>query len=114
MIKAYKNLAIATTLALVTGCTGTPVKLGSDVSGPIPTGTERNITAEACGFQLLLFIPIKINNRMERAYSQLEMKAGGDFITDVKVKEEWVYGFVGTEYCTTLNARAIRPQPKQS
>lgn len=107
MIRIYKNLAISAVLVLAAGCAGAPVKLGSHVSGPIPTGTERNISSEACGFQLLLFIPININDRMERAYSDLEVKAGGDFITDVKVKERWIYGFVGTGYCTALQARAI-------
>jgi len=108
MIKAYRHLAIAAAVALITGCAGTPVSLGTRVSGPVPTGPERSITAEACGFQLLLFIPISINGRMERAYRQIEAQAAGDFITDVKVQEQWTYGLVGTLYCTTLQARAIR------
>jgi len=73
----------------------------------VPTGESRTITAEACGFQLLLFIPIAINGRLESAYGMLEAKAGGDFITDVEVQERWTYGFVGTSYCTELRAKAI-------
>jgi hypothetical protein len=45
-----------------------------------------------------------INGRQARAYQYLLMNAGGDYITDVKVKESWVYGFVGTAYCTELEA----------
>jgi hypothetical protein len=57
--------------------------------------------------QLLLFIPIRVNNRMLRAYSALEAQAGGDFITDVQIQERWTYLFVGTNYCTALRAKAI-------
>jgi hypothetical protein len=98
------------TAALLAACAGTPVSLGTRAAGPIPTGEARTITAEACGFQLLLFIPISINSRAERAYQALEAEAGGDFITNVQVKERWTYGFVGTQYCTVLQAKAVRPK----
>lgn len=109
MTKLTLRIALAAaTLTLLAGCAGKPVMLGSPVSGKVPTGESRSISAEACGFQLLLFIPIAINGRLESAYSQLEAKAGGDFITDVEVQERWSYGFVGTSYCTELRAKAIR------
>lgn len=101
-------VAVAAIAALLAGCAGTPVALGSRVSGSVPTGESRVITAEACGFQLFLLIPIAVNGRMASAYSQLEAKAGGDFITDVEVQEKWTYGFVGTSYCTELRAKAIK------
>jgi hypothetical protein len=108
MKKLTLRLALAaTTLALLAGCAGRPVMLGTPVTGKVPTGETRTITAEACGFQLLLFIPIAINGRLESAYGMLEAKAGGDFITDVEVQERWTYGFVGTSYCTELRAKAI-------
>ena len=84
-----------------------PVALGTRVTGQVPTGTNRVINAEACGFQLLLAFPILINSRMARAYRALEAQAGGDFITDVKVEEYWIWGFVGTSYCTKLQATAV-------
>lgn len=101
-------LLAATSLVLLAGCAGTPVQLGSRVAGAVPTGDTRTISAEACGFQLFLLIPIAVNGRLEAAYSTLEAKAGGDFITDVEVQERWTYGFVGTSYCTELRAKAIR------
>lgn len=108
MNKLTLRIALAaTTLALLAGCAGKPVMLGSPVAGKVPTGESRSISAEACGFQLFLFIPIGINGRLESAYSMLEAKAGGDFITDVEVQERWSYGFVGTSYCTELRAKAI-------
>lgn len=109
MIKACKILGLLGAALIVAGCAGTPVALGTRGAGPSPTGASRTISAESCGFQLLLFIPIAINGRLERAYRDLEGRAAGDFITDVEVQESWSYGFVGTSYCTTLRAKAVRP-----
>ena len=109
MKKLTQRITVATiTLILMAGCAGKPVQLGSPVAGAAPTGESRTISAEACGFQLFLFIPIGVNGRLAAAYSELEAKAGGDFITDVEVQERWTYGFVGTSYCTELRAKAIR------
>ena len=92
---------------LASGCSGVPVDLGSRVGQAAPTGPSRDIQASNCGFQLLLFIPINVNNRLQRAYAKLEEQAHGDYITDVRVQERWTYGFVGTGYCTELKAKAI-------
>jgi hypothetical protein len=108
MKKLVSGVALAAFIAVVSGCAGTPVTLGSKISGEIPVGEERAIKAEGCGFQLLLLIPIGVNDRMSRAYDLLEAKAAGDFITDVSVEESWTYGFVGTNYCSKLEAKAIR------
>jgi hypothetical protein len=70
------------------------------------------ISGAACGFQLLLFFPISINSRAERAYHELVLEAQGDFITDVKVSERWIYGFVGTGYCTEFRAKAIKQEKR--
>lgn len=110
MKKSTLRIAMmASMLTLLAGCAGKPVQLGSRVTpGGVPTGVSRIISAEACGFQLLQFIPIALNGRLDSAYTQLEAAAGGDFITDVEVQERWVYGFVGTSYCTELRAKAVR------
>jgi len=96
--------------SVIAACSGVPAQLGSRMTGPVPAGPERAIQAEACGFQLLLFFPISINDRMLRATQALEEEAAGDFITDVKIQESWTYGLVGTQYCTMLEAKAIAPQ----
>jgi hypothetical protein len=101
-------LTLTLTASLMAACAGTPTSLGTRASTPLPDGPERVITAEACGFQLLLFIPININDRMQRANRALEAQADGGFITDVKVQESWAYGLVGTVYCTTLQAKVTR------
>ncbi len=90
------------------GCTGTPVKVGLSeqqiTNEDIDYSQGRNISATANGFQLMLFFPININNRHERAYRALLNKAGNDYISDVKIQESWTYAFIGTIYRTTLQA----------
>jgi len=93
-------------IGLSTACSGTPVNFATGQNPPLDLEHGRSIKAEACGFQLFLLIPIAINGRQERAYESLRMQSGSDFITDVAVKESWVYGFVGTAYCTELTAMA--------
>jgi hypothetical protein len=102
-------LAVSTCAA----CAGRPVNMGVRGDMPIANTSEaRTISAKACGFQLLLLIPIALNSRAERAYRDLEAQAAGDFITDVQVQETWTWGFVGTSYCTVLEAKAIPPIPE--
>ena len=105
----FKYAMIFFVAAALAGCSGAPVQLGSRITTSVPTGPSRDISAQACGMQLLLFIPIRVNGRMLRAYTALEAQAGGDFITDVQIQETWTYLFVGTNYCTALQAKAIHP-----
>lgn len=95
---------------LMTGCAGKPIKVGLVDQQLDRTAVDftkgRAISASASGFQLLLFIPISINDRQERAYQILRGQAGNDYIADVKIKESWTYAFVGTVYTTTIEATA--------
>lgn len=104
------NIIIAFILiCMLSACTGQPVYIGSMVDGPIPTGRKYIVSTEKCGFQLFSFIPMGINNRHQIAYSRLELQANGDFLTNVKIRERWTYGFAGTSYCTAMEATAIHP-----
>ena len=113
-----KNIGMCTTAGiaviglLLVGCSGTPIKLANTNQylgqGDIDVSTERNIKGTGTGFQLLLFIPISINGRQERAYEELLAQAGGDYVTNVAINESWTWAFVGTVYKTTLTATAYR------
>ncbi|MDD3762755.1 MAG: hypothetical protein PHP86_05660 [Nevskiales bacterium] len=105
----FRTIVVAAIVMLTSACAGTPVSMGTSSSRTPPVaGTERLITAEACGFQLLLLIPVNVNDRLERAYIELQEKAAGDYIADVRMQERWVWAFIGTRYCTRLQAKAIR------
>jgi hypothetical protein len=109
-ISRSTTLGLAFAALLLSACSGTPVKTGEanqqiDMTD-VDFSNGRTISASAAGFQLLLFIPININDRHERAFQTLLGQAGGDYITDIKVKESWTYAFVGTVYKTTMEAIA--------
>jgi hypothetical protein len=97
---------IAMLCMAVAGCTGTPVMFKSMMEQNYDATKGRTITASACGFQLLLWIPININNRQQQAYEELMRQATNEYVTDIKVQEKWTYAFVGTVYCTVLEATA--------
>jgi len=101
-------LVVTFSIFLCAGCSGIPIRVNEidrefDRS-KIDFTKPRYLEASKSGFQLLLFIPIGINDRQLQAYQMIRAQAGGDFITDVKVKESWTYAFVGTVYTTTLQA----------
>ena len=92
----------------LTGCSGKPITFNS-VDPKLyaeQKGEGRSISGEASGFQLLLFIPIGVNDRHQQAYDVLKGQANGDIITDIKITESWSYVFVGTIYTTKLTATA--------
>ena len=110
-MKTLKALTLLLVFSLV-GCSGAPVKFNTiEKSGNVDQSKGRKISASASGFQLLLFIPISINSRLETAYQNLQAQAGGDQIADIKVTESWTYAFVGTVYRTTLEATAYPKSP---
>ena len=90
----------------LTGCSGKPITFNS-VDPKLyaeQKGEGRSISGEASGFQLLLFIPIGVNDRHQQAYDVLKGQANGDIITDIKITESWSYAFVGTLYSTKMTA----------
>jgi hypothetical protein len=87
---------------LVASCNGTPVKFDQPSGGRYDMSRGSTVSAKACGFQLLLFIPIVTNDRAAIAYNSLKSKAGNGYLTDISVKESWLYAFVGTLYCTAM------------
>lgn len=112
-MKKSIRLAIAVVFIavfLIAGCAGKPIKVGTVDqqfdNANIDFANGRQISASTSGFQLLLFIPISINDRHERAYEILMGQAGNDYITDFKIKESWTYALVGTVYTTTIEATA--------
>lgn len=93
-------------LALAAGCASTPIVLNAPPKGAVDMAKGRTVRGNGCGFQLLLLLPLAVNGRQERAYQELMGQARDDYVTDFKVEESWWYAFVGTVYCTQLEATA--------
>lgn len=87
-----------------TGCAGKSVALGSSPGVSYDRTQGRTVSGSASGFQLLLLIPININDRHERAYESLLAAAAGDVVTDVRVQESWTYALIGTVYKVQMDA----------
>lgn len=100
--------------ALLVGCTSTPVTIPTQPPLAKLEKDQRLVSfpvySEACGFQLLLFIPINVNTRQMTAYQKLQFQAYGGTLSDIKMEESWFYGFVGTGYCTKFTAIVTRAQ----
>lgn len=105
MSRFAKNILLALSLMLA-GCSSGPVKLNTTAPVDISELRPRQIASSACGFQLFMVIPIRINSRLQRAYDQLELLADGDPIGEIRLQEYWRYAFVGTTHCTRLVATA--------
>jgi hypothetical protein len=102
----FKFIFLTVFAVYFTGCSGKPITFNSvDPKLYAEKKAEaRTITSEASGFQLLLFIPIGVNDRHEQAYNALKGQANGDIITDIKITESWTYALVGTVYTTKMTA----------
>jgi len=104
--KSLNVILVSLTTLVLIGCSGKPISIPS--IDPKEYKDDKNkgheISASASGFQLLLFIPINVNDRQDVAYNRLKSKANGGNITDVKIKESWTYAFIGTVYETTITA----------
>lgn len=104
--KTVSGFAIVICL-IFSACSGNLVNFEQRVDHQnVDFSKGRKIYAEASGFQLLLFIPIDVNSRHDRAYRTLQAQAYGEYIGDIKIQESWTYGLVGTIYTTKLEATA--------
>jgi hypothetical protein len=103
---------------IAVGCAGRPIQVGvvdqQMDTADIDFTRGREISVSASGFQLLLFIPIRVNSRHERAYQVLRSRAGNDYIANIQIQEVWKYAFVGTIYRTTIKAMAYPRKPSSN
>lgn len=99
---------------LLMACAGTPVKIeGVTDLSTVDLTSKRRVSAEAGGFQLAGFIPLKVNTRQERAYEALlETLQRDEVLADITVTESWSFAVVGTSYWTIMHSSAYRKLPK--
>jgi len=105
-MKRRAAVALVLCAAVVAGCAGTPIHIHNAVPADVDRSTGRIVEGDAYGFQAILLIPMGVNTRHARAWRDLLEKAGDSYVTDVQLKEGWLYCLVGTLYHTTLRATA--------
>ena len=114
MKPSFDRLSMAMAAVVLLACAACTSSRVSLPSGPMPAydaSRPRKISAEASGFQLLLFFPIGINDRHEEAWGKLKQQAGTDYIADVTVQDSWTYALVGTIYTVRMEANAYPTSP---
>ena len=95
-------------IAFAAGCAGVPVQMTS----PAVDTSKYEILGEgsgsATGIMLFQFIPIKQNQRFERAYNDAINSMGGDKLLNPVISERWFYGVLLNGYITTISGTVIK------
>jgi hypothetical protein len=93
-------------LLLLQGCTSAPVNVF-----PLPPAHYQilgRVEGMGCGTQLLGFIPILFNTRVERAYQEaVGILPGTLSLIHVRVREDWFWWAIATNRCTLVTGDAI-------
>lgn len=98
--------------SLLCGCVSDRVVLT-----PTPSDNYQRlgkVEGSACGHLGILatayyFIPMALNSRYERAYSEALSKApGATGLIDITISEDWYWWVIGTARCVTIQAEAIK------
>jgi hypothetical protein len=97
--------------ALVTsGCAGTPTALGPREPAALYDPNDRiDYSVTECGAQVLIFLPLWTNDRVLRAQAQIEERAVGRYIANVRLRERWTYLVFGEILCTDVVAATFGP-----
>ncbi len=92
--------------ALIGGCSSQLVNVAPRL--PASYAVIGNTTGSACGLLLFDVIPIRVNNRTERAYAAAVSKARATALIDTSLTTSWYYAVIGVVHCTEVQGTAIR------
>jgi hypothetical protein len=68
-------------------------------------------TGSACGFALLVFIPIGNRSTIDRAFMKaVNSMAGARSLRDVSISETWIWTPLGISQCATISGIGIGPR----
>jgi hypothetical protein len=83
------------------------------IAPPLPQHYTEAGTAHgsACGLLLLDLIPIGVNDRAARAYTEALHSANATVVADVSTEDSWYFVLVGTLLCTDISGQGIRASP---
>ena len=101
-------IAFAVLLLVAVGCKGMPTKIDTP---PKQAGEEEMGPAEgrAVGIMLFNLIPIKQNNRFDRAYAAaLAAHPGAKRLVDIQIKENWFWAVILNGYRFEITGTAVR------
>ena len=104
--KTYRTAAFSAALLVAAGCSSHAKRIGR--RPPASYEVVGSGRGSGCGVVLFGILPVQVNDRLERAYS--EALGGRDRqLVDGKVRESWyVIPFVGYLLCTDVEGTVAR------
>jgi len=96
--------AAAALACLASACSGTITSLGAREPAVYNANDRVDYSVTECGAQVMIFLPVMTNNRVERAMELIEKRAGDRYIADVRLRERWTYLVFGEILCTDVVA----------
>ena len=82
------------------------------MSSPAPDSSKYEVLGEgkgtAAGVMLFNIIPIKQNDRFQRAYDAAVASKGGDKLLDPVISENWFWAYILNCYKTTVKGTVVR------
>ncbi len=68
----------------------------------------------ATGLNLFNFIPINLNNKIQRAVEEAIRSRSGDVITNLRVRERWFWAYVLNGYKIDIEGTVLREKKTNS
>ena len=92
-------------LIAATGCSSRLVNVAPVPPAAYSEGEQTSATA--CGMLVFGFIPVSVNERVERAYATALEKQNATSLTDTSLTEHWYFTPFGPRLCTTVKGLAL-------
>jgi hypothetical protein len=110
-VRRAKALALLASACGLVACTGTPASLGPREPIAFDPNDRVDYSATECGAQVLILLPVFTNDRVPRALAEIEARAAGRYIANVRLRERWLWLVFGELLCTDVVAATYKPLP---
>ena len=90
------------------GCVGTPYRFANVELDPERYEALGYAEADAGGLMIMNVIPIRQNDKIERAISAAVSSKGGDELVDITVQERWFWAYVLNGYRVTVKGMVVK------
>jgi hypothetical protein len=101
------SIAIGVIAACI-GCVGTPYRFANVELDPERYEMLGYAEADTGGLMILNVIPVRQNDKLERAISAAIASKGGDELIDVSVQERWFWAYVLNGYRVHVKGMVVK------
>jgi len=111
MNTTLRMLPLAVILAALGGCTGVPYRMAEVEVDPTRYEVLGEAEGKTTGIMLFQFIPIRQNDRIERAAGQAIRSKGGDQLVNITIQESWFWACVLNGYRVHVKGTVLKRRP---